>query len=98
MSDLTDRAELDALVAELVDRARTRLTAAAADGRAREAELTAARKRTGNRQRTDELAAAIEAEQALAGDAHALAKRVAALKKELADDLARLVALALPQS
>jgi hypothetical protein len=95
MADLKDRAAVDALVGAVVDQATTGLSAAATDAEARRADLAAARKRTGNRMRTDEIKAAIKAEDVLAADARALAKRTAQLQQEMADDLQKLVALAL---
>jgi hypothetical protein len=95
MADLTHPAEVEALVGAVVDQATTGLTAAATDAEARRADLAAARKPTGNRKRTDEIKAAIKAEDVLAADARALATRTAALQEEMAGDLKKLVALAL---
>jgi hypothetical protein len=94
MADLRDPAAVDVLVGAVVDRATAGLTAAATDAEARQTDLAAARKRTGNRLRTDEIKAAIEAEDVLAADARALAKRTAQLRQEMAGDLQKLVALA----
>jgi len=95
MADLRDPAAVDALVGAVVDQAITGLTVAASDAEARRADLASARKRTGNRKRTDEIKAAIEAEEVLAADARSLAKRTAQLRQDMADDLQKLVALAL---
>jgi hypothetical protein len=94
MADLRDPAAVDELVGAVVEQATAGLTAAATDAEARQADLAAARKRTGNRMRTDEIKAAIEAENVLAADARALAKRTAQLQQEMAGDLQKLVALA----
>jgi hypothetical protein len=98
MADLRDPAAVEALVGAIVDQATTGLTAAATDSEARRADLAAARKRTGNRRRTDEIKAAIEAEDVLAADAAALAKRTAQLQQEMAGDLQKLVELALGEA
>jgi hypothetical protein len=95
MADLRNPAEVEALVGAVVDQATAGLSAAATDADERRADLAAARKRTGNRRRTDEIKAAIEAEDVLAADARALAKRTAALQQDMADDLQKLVALTL---
>jgi hypothetical protein len=94
MADLTDPAAVDAIVGAVVDRTTEGLNAAVTDSEARQADLAAARKRTGNRMRTDELEAAIAAEGVLVADARALAERTTELEQEMTDDLARLVALA----
>ncbi|HEU5213950.1 MAG TPA: hypothetical protein VFU30_00260 [Gaiellaceae bacterium] len=94
MADLKDPAAVKALVGAVVDQANAGLTAAATDADARRADLATARKRTGNRKRTDEIKAAIEAEDVLAADARALAKQTSNLQEEMAGDLQKLVALA----
>lgn len=94
MAELPQRAAIDALVSEVVDRASTRLAATAADAKARQADLAKAGKQTANRMRTDEVKAAIVAEQTLAADADALGRSVAQVRSTMADDLERLLTLA----
>lgn len=94
MADLTNPAEVEALVGAVVDQARAGLTAAASDADTRRNDLAAARA-PGNRGRTYEIRAAIEAEDLLAADARALAKRTGQLKQDMAGDLQKLVALTL---
>ena len=92
MADLTNPAEVKALVGAVVDQAKTALTAAATDAETRREDLAGARK-PGNRKRTAQLKDAIEAEDILAADARALAARTGALRQDLADDLQKLVDL-----
>jgi hypothetical protein len=96
MADLTNPAEVEALVGAVVDQARAGLTAAATDAASRSDDLAAARK-PGNRGRTSEIKAAIEAEDVLSADARALAKRTTAVRQNMVDDLQKLVALTLPE-
>jgi hypothetical protein len=94
MADLTKPAEVEALVGAVVDQAKAGLTAAAADAAARRDDLAAARK-PGNRDRTYQIRAAIEAEDVLAADSRALATRTGQLQQEMAGDLQKLVSLTL---
>lgn len=93
MADLRDPAAVTEIVGRVVDQATTGLAAAADSAESRRDDLVAARKRTGNRKRTDEVKAAIEAEDVLAADARALARRTQDLQQDMADDLQKLVAL-----
>jgi hypothetical protein len=94
MADLTNPAEVEALVGAVVDQTKAALTAAADDAATRRDDLAAARK-PGNRGRTDQIRAAIEAEDVLAADALALATRAGQLQQDMAGDLQKLVSLTL---
>ena len=95
MAALNDPNAVDSIVDAVVGQAGERLTTAAADAQDRHDTLTKARKVSGNRMRTDEIKASIEAEDELITDARALASRATQLKQQMADDLRRLVSLAL---
>src|SRR5438309_1755579 len=97
MPSLTDPEAIKTIVAAVVDQAGERLTTAATEAQGRQESLVKARKDTGNRTRTDEIKAAIDSEDALIADARALASRATELKQQMADDLERLVSLALGQ-
>ena len=94
MADLTNPVEIDALVGAVVNQAQAGLTAAATDAATRRDDLAAARK-PGNRGRTNQIRAAIEAEDVLAADARALATRTGQLQQDMAGDLQKLVLLTL---
>jgi hypothetical protein len=95
MPELREPTSVDAIVSHVVGEAADRLTSAASDAQERHATLTKARKEAGNRRRSADIRAAIEAEEALIADARALAKRTTQLRQTMTDDLERLVALSL---
>ncbi len=92
---MSQQSDTAALVTALVDHAKQRLTTAATDAQSRQADLATAQKEAGNRIRSTDVKAAIEAENALATDARAVAKRTTQLKQSMTADLERLLTLAL---
>ena len=95
MAQTPDSIALRAFVEQLVEQAAERLTTAGNDAQARQADLTKAKKDAGNRLRSDDIRAALNAEARLATDAQALAKRMAIVQRSMSADLERLLGVSL---
>ncbi len=89
----TNDTPIQTFVARLVDQATERLTTSANDAQARQAALTKAKKDAGNRLRSEDIRVAQAAEDQLATEAGALAKRMTAVQASMGTDLERLVAV-----
>lgn len=94
MAEIADSATLDLLVTRVVDQANGRLTATAAAAKTGTKTFDAAKKDAGNRIRSHDVRASLDAETTLAADSRALAKSLARARKSMREDLGRLVAAA----